>query len=298
MGGARGRAPGAEGPANLFITAGGVRLHVADWGGDGPPLVLLHGSRRTGRSWDAVARRLRDAFQVLALDARGHGESDAPPTGYAAHDRVADLAGAVEGLGLGPFFLMGHSRGGAVTALYAAGHPERVRALLLIEPATDSPRQWRRWGAVEAEVRTVRGPHNSWASLEELRQVLARNPMTRHWTPEVLEDVLREETRLLPDGRVEMKWHLHAYSPEEMRRAIYPLLENAPRLTMPVLILASAQNPVLQSDLEPIARALPRGVLIALPSVGHGIYMEAPDLVAAYARDFFLEGAVRALWGD
>ncbi|MBI4236152.1 MAG: alpha/beta hydrolase [Chloroflexi bacterium] len=272
---------------------------MTDWGGQGPPLVLLHGGRRTGRSWDAVARRLRDSFRVLALDARGHGDSDTPPSGYADQDRVNDLAGVIEGLGLGSLFLMGHSLGGATSALYAARHAEKVRGVILIEPVADGPRHWVRVGSFsEDKTPRDRGRRNGWASLEELRQVLQRNPMTQAWTPEVLEDVLHGETRVHADGRVEMKWHAYAYNPEELRKDTFSLLAEAPRLTMPVLIMASAGNAHLQSDLEPIAGALPRGILVALPGLGHNIYMEAPDVVADYARRFLLEGDTRLLQPD
>src|SRR5262245_27530260 len=55
-----------------FVEVNGVTLHALDWGGDGPPVIMVHGTGRTGRSWNAIARRLRDTYRVIALDLRGH----------------------------------------------------------------------------------------------------------------------------------------------------------------------------------------------------------------------------------
>ncbi|WP_239096468.1 alpha/beta hydrolase [Streptomyces sp. SID11385] len=113
-----------------------------DWGGDGPPLVLLHGLAGYAGEWEAVAVRLRArGHRVVAMDLRGHGDSERKPgdTGASAHAR--DVAGLLDRLGLGPAVLVGQSLGGRVALRTAHEHPRLVRALALVEadarPASD-----------------------------------------------------------------------------------------------------------------------------------------------------------------
>ena len=62
-------------PTSRYIPSDDIELHVLDWGGDGPPLITIHGGRRTANSWNAVARRLHHGFRVISVDIRGHGNS-------------------------------------------------------------------------------------------------------------------------------------------------------------------------------------------------------------------------------
>src|SRR2546427_11475061 len=81
------------------VTANGMRIHYYRTGGDKPPLVLSHGATDSGLCWTRVARALESNYDVILPDARGHGSSDAPPSGDASSDRAADLAGLIDALG-------------------------------------------------------------------------------------------------------------------------------------------------------------------------------------------------------
>ena len=100
-----------------FIDVGDTEIHVLDWGGQGTPLILIHGASRTGRSWNAVARRLKHVFRVIAFDISGHGDSGATITGNDCQGRMGDIAKVVEELGLPPHFVMAHSFGCAAAGL-------------------------------------------------------------------------------------------------------------------------------------------------------------------------------------
>lgn len=111
----------------------GLTFHYRDWGGTGRPLVLLHGLASTSHIWDLVAPRLTDGFRVVALDQRGHGETDKPDTGYDFATIVSDLAAFLEALGLDHPILVGHSWGGNVVVEYAATHPDGPAGLVLVD---------------------------------------------------------------------------------------------------------------------------------------------------------------------
>jgi pimeloyl-ACP methyl ester carboxylesterase len=111
----------------------GVRLHYRDWGGDGPPLVLLHGLSSSCRIWDWTAPLLTERFRVLALDQRSHGLSDQPADGYGFADVAADLAAFLEAVEVEKAALVGHSWGAGVALYFAAENPERVRGVGLVD---------------------------------------------------------------------------------------------------------------------------------------------------------------------
>ena len=83
-----------------YVSANGVRLHYLRSGGDKPPLVLAHGFSDSAACWASLIPALRDDYDVVAYDARGHGLSEAPEFGYQTDSRVADLLGLVAALGL------------------------------------------------------------------------------------------------------------------------------------------------------------------------------------------------------
>jgi len=102
-----------------------VRLHIDDTGGEGRPVVLIHGWPLSAESWKAQAGPLRDAgYRVVAYDRRGFGRSDKPDSGFDYDTLAADLAGVLEDLDLRDVTLVGFSMGGGEVARYIANHGE------------------------------------------------------------------------------------------------------------------------------------------------------------------------------
>jgi pimeloyl-ACP methyl ester carboxylesterase len=125
------------------IRANGIRLHYYRTGGSKPPVVLVHGFSDDGLCWTSVARALEETYDVVMVDARGHGRSEAPARGYGPLNHADDLAGAIAGLKLRHPILLGHSMG-AISVLALAGRCPRIpRAIVLEDPpawwAKDSP---------------------------------------------------------------------------------------------------------------------------------------------------------------
>lgn len=116
------------------VNTNGITLHTTRTGGDKPPLVLCHGITDNGLCWTRVARRLADTYDVIMVDARGHGESSKPAGGYGSDDHAADLAGLIEALGLDKPALMGHSMGAATVATMAYRRPELTSRIVLEDP--------------------------------------------------------------------------------------------------------------------------------------------------------------------
>ena len=123
----------------LFLDVNGIRLCCVDFGGEGPPVLLLHGLAGRGNEWRSTAGWLSRRHRVLALDQRGHGMSDKGVCDYSRGAYVDDVVAVVQRLGLGPAVLVGQSMGGLNAFLAAARRPDLVRALVVIEASPGGP---------------------------------------------------------------------------------------------------------------------------------------------------------------
>lgn len=121
------------------LTHDGVRLACREFGGSGPPALLLHGVAGQAGDWAETASWLTTRCRVLALDARGHGLSEREPNDVSCAAHLADASTLIEQLEQRPVILVGHSFGGVTALLLAARRPELVRALILADasPAGD-----------------------------------------------------------------------------------------------------------------------------------------------------------------
>ena len=123
------------------IEANGLTIHYRRTGGGGPPLVLAHGATDNGGCWERLASVLAGTYDVIAPDARGHGQTSAPEADYSSHAMAADLAAFIGALGLDRPLVAGHSMGANATLSLVAGWPEIARAAVLEDPVfrTDAP---------------------------------------------------------------------------------------------------------------------------------------------------------------
>src|SRR5581483_7345090 len=117
----------------------GQRFHYTEWGAPGaPPVLLLHGITDHARSWDPLAAALADRYRVLALDQRGHGDSDPAPDGdYTLATMAEDVAAFVRAVALPALRVVGLSMGGRVAIAWAAGRPADVARLVVVDIGPD-----------------------------------------------------------------------------------------------------------------------------------------------------------------
>jgi pimeloyl-ACP methyl ester carboxylesterase len=124
-----------------MIEMRGLRFSYRDWPSskpNAPTLLLLHGYTGHARSWDHFAAAMTDRYRVLALDQRGHGETDwAPPDRYDTSEMVTDVEVFVRALGLENFVLLGLSMGGLVSIGYAGKRPRELAKLVIVDIAPE-----------------------------------------------------------------------------------------------------------------------------------------------------------------
>jgi len=121
----------------IDVVVDGVRIHAVR-GGDGPPVLLLHGFPQSHVMWHRIAPVLAREHTVVAADLRGYGDSDRPDAGadhagYAFRAMAADQVGLMAALGFDRFTVIGHDRGARVTHRMALDHPDRVERLALLD---------------------------------------------------------------------------------------------------------------------------------------------------------------------
>jgi esterase len=131
-------------PVSHAVRGPAGTLACWEWPGGDPAALLLHGIGNYGRVWDFVADAVAGRLRLVAPDARGHGTSVTPASGYAPEDFVADAMTIMDALGLARPVVVGHSMGGAHALVLAVLHPEKVRALVLED---DGPEIGREGGA-------------------------------------------------------------------------------------------------------------------------------------------------------
>jgi N-formylmaleamate deformylase len=129
-----------------YIDTNGIKIHYTRTGGDKPQVVLCHGFSDNGLCWTPVARELEADYDVIMVDARCHGKSDAPEAGNNSTSMADDLAGLIEGLELDRPVVAGHSMGAGYTQNAAARYPHLMRAIVLEDPG------WRDFGGTRQRV--------------------------------------------------------------------------------------------------------------------------------------------------
>ena len=250
----------------------GVSLHAEERGDAGAPtIVLLHGGGANLHWWDHVAPALADGLRVVALDFRGHGDSEYPETlepGAFQHD----LEGLLEELDVSDVALVGHSMGGHV-ALQHAAHQRGVRALVAIEVSRGAPaRERRRTRLALAARRTYRTREDA---IERYR-FLPPAPAA----PESLRRAIAEHSVREEDGRFGYKF--------DPRWFALPPSPRPPlgRVTCPCLLVRGAESTLLSREgAEQLAGELPDCRVVEIPGCGHNVHLERPDEVVAAIRD-------------
>ncbi|HZP40199.1 MAG TPA: alpha/beta hydrolase [Candidatus Binatia bacterium] len=266
-------------------TLRGLAFHFLDWGSAGRPrLLLLHGGAQTAHSWDDVAPDLARDHDVLALDQRGHGETDwAPDGGYRREDFVADVHAFLDDRGWPDATIVGLSLGGVNTIAFAAAHPERTRGIVVVDVApTVAP------AGVEA-IRAQLAVRDFATFDEAVERALAFNPRrTRANVAERLRHALRRRA----DGR----W-TYRFDPRigggDVERDLDALWTQVRAVRCPALLVRGAESPILAAETAVrFARELSGAAVAEVPHAGHSVMGDNPAGFLAAVRPFLARHAL------
>lgn len=120
-------------PIMTKANGNGIQIQLAVWEGKGKEILCIHGITANSRFWDCLASALSPPHRVIAMDLRGRGLSDKPPTGYSIEHHCKDVLALMNDQGLNRPILMGHSLGAFISLVFAAQYPQRVDRLILVD---------------------------------------------------------------------------------------------------------------------------------------------------------------------
>jgi pimeloyl-ACP methyl ester carboxylesterase len=266
------------------MTVNGLALHYVEWGAPhAKPLVLLHGLTGHARTWDRLALELATRFRVLALDQRGHGDSDpAPDADYRVGTMAGDLTGFVDQLGLGAFTLLGLSMGGRVAIAYAGANPARLDRLVIVDigPEIHLPGLERIRGMMTG------GPERLESEEQALEYARRANP---RYEEAELRHRLIHALRRAPDGALTWKYDkaLRDMMRGGGRRDAIDLWEPLRRITCPTLVVRGAESDILSPEIaKKMLERLPNARLVEVEGAGHSVPGDRPGEFARVVRAF------------
>ena len=282
----------ASTPTDRAVPGDGLSLHARDWGGGGRPVVLLHGLASNARIWDGVAPRLAGAgLRVVALDLRGHGDSDQPGDGYGFETVGRDLEAALAALGLARPVLAGHSWVAGVALAYAAGRPGALAGLALVDGGLLGVTEWA--GSTREEVRRTMAPPRFAVPLADWLARAKRfdpggGPGGRSWIRDHLRNGVEVDDRGVARSRFRFENHLQVIDAmyDHWPPDLYPLVD------CPVLLCPAGDpadpGPIAAAKRGAVARALelfPSASVTWFEDTMHDIPLQRPaELAAELAR--------------
>jgi pimeloyl-ACP methyl ester carboxylesterase len=273
-------------PVSRDVSLRGLRFHFVDWGGDGAlPVLFLHGFSGHARTWDHAAGTLHDRFHVLALDQRGHGDTEWADE-YGSGPMVADVLAFLDALALERVALVGASMGGINAYCFAAAHPERVDRLVVVDVGPEIDRRGISRIMANAVANTKAG---AFASVDEaFARMRDDNPLA---DPAMLRHRVEHNVRTLPDGRVTWKWD-PALADRSAARSEIGHDEQWDRwrgLRCPTLLLRGSESDLLSVETaERMLAEQPRARLVTIDGASHTVTMDRPDAHDAAIREFLL----------
>lgn len=270
----------------LALPERGVEIALIDFGGDGPPLLAHHANGFCAALWAPVAERLRAHFHVVAMDARGHGDSSHPedPAAFAwkefaldlgaVADRLAEEAGRPLAVGLG------HSFGGTSTLAAAAASPGRFERVVCVDPVIvpaevpDAARRAHSSALVEGALRR----RSSWPGRDAAIAHLGSKPLFAEWTERALALYVDEGMTRGADGRVELKCAPEVEAAVFGGPGDFDVHARVVDLATPTLLLWARRGNFPRAVYEALVAPM-RDARIEDVDAGHLMTMEQPDLV-------------------
>ncbi|MGH0036240.1 MAG: alpha/beta fold hydrolase [Myxococcota bacterium] len=273
-------------PADVGLDgADGLRLHGLEWSRTGVPLLLVHGFSNEAHIWDDFAPAVAPYYRTLAIDLRGHGDSDWDPEARYDYDHhVADLEAVVAGLDIERMVLVGHSLGGRVGTLFAGRNPDKLAGFVLVDSAPELDKR----GTLRIRMDAEADRDPSFAQPAEYESALSLAYPAA--TPAALRRMARYGLRRRDDGRFVPKMDpayrgfgrdpldedALAARERDLAERMWSALES---LACPTLVVRGAASDVLAADMADrmVDEVIPDAKLAVVAQAGHSVMTDNPD---------------------
>ena len=280
-------------PESKFVKANGITLHGLSWGSpQNPLLIMTHGIGLCAQVWNPLARDLARDYQVLSLDLRGHGDTDKPGE-YTFDQMATDLVELVRELNPEqPPYAVGHSAGGMTIMIANSMEPGIFGPTVLVDTRVGPALEVHTPEEREERMARTRNKRGIWESREAMYEAYRNRRVFSTWTDDAVRDYIYGGTRLLDDGRAELK------CPTEVEAIYYearhalnptPYLKNLSGQYL--LLLGQTGNyPTEESrngeELKQFLREAEGAQVRTLAQGSHFVAMEYPDLVLGEVRQY------------
>lgn len=276
-----------EGERTRRIANGPIGLHVREWGApDAPALVLLHGLRGYSGTWRVLASSLADRWRMIALDARGRGESDwDPERNYYTDAYLSDLETVVDALGLDRFLLLGHSLGGTTSYCYAAKHAARLMGLIVEDITAGSSTAGAGSERIKREMAALPTAFPGWTEARTYWRALRSNVGDA-----AIEERLYESMRAEADGTIVWRYDAAGIAatrvaPDPARTVdLHPVIE---AIRVPTLVIRGGRSDFC--DLAKVQEFEARNPALTHATVAeasHYVHDDAPEIFARLVEGF------------
>ncbi len=279
-------------PVSHFFYSHRLKLQFWDWGTEGKPaLILVHGGLDHARSWDWVAKALRDDFHVYATDLRGHGNSAwAPGALYSVVEHVLDLSALLDIINAFPVYIIGHSLGAVTTLFYSGVYPERVKKLVAIEgvglPLQETkyspPDRMRRW-IEKVRATENRSPHSYPDLASAVKRMKEANPFL---SDAMAEHLTLHGTNWNADGSMIWKFDNYArlfppYGAEDEDTA-----EIIRKIDCPALLFWGRQSFARDPETDALASLISKREIVKVDQAGHWLHHDQLEIFLRETKAF------------
>jgi pimeloyl-ACP methyl ester carboxylesterase len=267
-------------PVKRSFLEGSPRLHYLEWNPAGTqPIVLLHGTSANVWWWEPFAALMPRRFHLLAIDQRGHGDSEwMRPPAYRPADYAADLARFIAERGLERPVVVGHSMGGVAVLAFAERYPSRARAAVAIDVAVTSTRGRDRFLRRLKSLPTVVYP-----DLATAKARFRLMPSEGAIAPAMLAEIAEKSLDRTEAGGYTLKFDRESFFGGDGIEVL-----DAIRATRtPLLLIRGELSKIMTA--EGAQRALesnPRARLEVIAGAHHHVLLERPDLLAEMIQRF------------
>ncbi len=262
---------------NFLDNPRGFCQHYLDWSGSEPPIVLLHPKRSNARHWDHMVDALASPNRVLAPDARGHGLSDYPDSGYRVPELAEDVVAFLDTAGIARAVFVGGATGGNLCIWLAANRPDRVAGICVVDPGMSVPKE-----IADEVIRQTREEHD----FPDFATAKASMHFQDLWSPEVRDHYAAHSFRERDDGR--WAWRYAAAPARTIAASLDEdsVWDMAADVKCPTVLVRGATSAVFtDAHMARLVGLVPHARVVHLDKAEHTPAQENPAGMAAVVDD-------------
>ncbi len=268
-------------PIAIKAKGSGIEIQLTAWEGKGKEILCLHGLTANSRFWDCLASALSPRHKIMAMDLRGRGLSDKPPTGYSINHHCQDILALIDDLGLERPVLMGHSLGAFISLVFAAQYPDRVDRLILVDGGgkLSEAQMAKVFAGIKPSLDRL---GKIFPSFEDYVSQMQEAPFLKPWNA-FMETYFRYEVEEVQGG-VRSRVHPKHIEEEVLNLGKVDSTQFYTQVISPTLILRATKGMLAQDDLllpkdvaERMVREIPNASLVDLEGSNHYSILFQPN---------------------